>query len=50
MVAVKLSKYLPPLSQVSREAIAMLAGTVLVAFVISRVPAVRELVRSNSLN
>jgi hypothetical protein len=43
-----LKRYLPSLPQVSQEAIAILAATVLASWVISKVPAWRDLVRENS--
>jgi hypothetical protein len=43
-------EFLPSLPQISREVIAVLIATVLAAWIISRFPAVRELVRENSLN
>lgn len=42
--------YLPGLPQVSREVIAVLIATVAAAWIISQFPAVRKLVRDNSLN
>ena len=50
MAPVKISSYLPTMPQVSREAIAVIAATVISAWVISRIPAVRDLVRNNSIN
>lgn len=44
----KLKTYLPTIGQVSREAIAVLVATVLASWVISKVPAWRDLVRENS--
>ena len=46
----KPTAYLPTLPQVSREVLAMLAATLIAAFVISKVPAWKQLVRDNSLN
>ncbi len=45
-----MSPYIPSLPQVSREVIAILIATVAAAWIISRIPAVRQLVRENSLN
>jgi len=42
--------YLPTVPQVSREVLALLLATVAVAWVVSRVPALRTLVRENSLH
>lgn len=50
MRAVSLNRYLPSLPQVSREVVTMLAATLLVAYVIARVPAWQRLVRESSLN
>lgn len=48
MGAVSFKRYLPSLPAVSREAIAVLAATVLASWVISKVPALQQLVRENS--
>lgn len=50
MRAVSLKRYLPSLPQVSREAITVLAATLLAAWLISKVPAWQRLVREGSLN
>lgn len=44
-----LRPYIPGLPQVSREVIAVLIATVAAAWIISKIPAVRQLVRDNSL-
>lgn len=44
-----LKRYLPSLPQVSRETIALLAATVLAAWIVSKVPAWQRLVRDGSL-
>ena len=41
--------WLPTLPQVSRETLAVLAATVLAAYIISRFPAVQKFINSNSL-
>jgi hypothetical protein len=41
-------KFLPSLPQVSREALAVLAATLLASWVISKVPAFKKLVQDNS--
>jgi hypothetical protein len=43
-----MSRYLPNLPQVSREVIAVLVATVVASWVISKVPALRDLVRQNT--
>lgn len=43
-----LKPYLPTLPQVSRETLAVLAATVIAAWVISHVPALSRLVRASS--
>lgn len=47
--AVSLKTYLPSLPQVSRETIAVLAATLIAAFVIAKVPALSRLVRDGSI-
>lgn len=44
-----LRSYLPTFPQVTRETLAVLAATVVVAFVIAKVPALQQLVRRGSL-
>jgi hypothetical protein len=44
-----LSSYLPPLPKVTQETIAVLAATIIVAWLISKSPRLRELVRGNQL-
>lgn len=44
-----LRTYLPSMPQVSREVIAVLAATVVAAFVIAKVPALQRLVRGGSI-
>lgn len=41
--------YLPSVPQVSREAVTVLAGILIAAFVISRFPALKNFVEGNSL-
>lgn len=43
------TSFLPPLNQVTREIIAVMVATVVVAWVISKSPQLRELVRGNSI-
>ncbi|MBC3878772.1 hypothetical protein H8K38_13240 [Undibacterium sp. FT79W] len=45
----KISSYIPSLHEVVKEGIIVLAGTLLAAYVISRVPAVKALVEGNTL-
>jgi len=45
---VKLKHYFPDLPKLSQEVIAVLAATVIAAWIISRSPTLRELVRQNS--
>jgi len=47
---VKPAQFLPSLPQLSREVIAVLGATLIAAWVISKVPAWKQLVRDNSLN
>lgn len=44
-----LRTYLPTLPQVSRETVAVLAATVVAAWLISQVPALQRLVRGGSI-
>jgi hypothetical protein len=46
---VSLKAYLPTFPQVSRETLAVLAATVIAAWVISKVPALSRLVRAGSV-
>lgn len=48
-LSMSLRTYLPSLPQVSREAIAVLAATVVAAYVITKVPALQRLVRGGSI-
>lgn len=43
------NKYIPSLDKVSQEVIAVLAATVVAAWLISKIPALQKLVRGNSL-
>lgn len=43
------NRYLPSLSQVTRETLAVLAATVVAAWVISKSPTLQRLVRGNTL-
>jgi hypothetical protein len=45
----KIESYLPSGSKVVQEVVAVLAATVVVAWIISRSPALQKLVRPNSL-
>lgn len=47
--SVSLKRYLPSLPQVSRETIALLAATLLAAWLVAKVPAWQRLVRDGSL-
>lgn len=49
MRPVDLKRYLPSLPQVTRETFAVLAATVVAAWVISKVPALQRLVRAGSI-
>lgn len=44
-----LKSYLPPLPQVSRDAVSLLAATLIAAYLVAKVPAWRRLVRDGSL-
>ncbi|MEK8027229.1 hypothetical protein [Pseudaquabacterium rugosum] len=44
-----MSRYLPTLPEVSRELITILAATLLASYVISKVPAFKRLVQSNTV-
>jgi hypothetical protein len=44
-----MEKFLPSLPQISRETIAVLAATVVAAWIISKFPPVQKLVRENSI-
>ena len=44
-----MSKYLPPTSDVIKDGILALTSIVIAAFIISRVPAIRKFILSNSL-
>ena len=44
-----ISKFLPSAPAVSREVLVVLAGTVLAAYIISRVPALQQFVLSSSV-
>lgn len=48
MADMDIKKFLPSAPQVSREAIAVLAATLIASWVISKVPAWARLVRENS--
>lgn len=49
MPPMSLSSYLPPLPKVTQETVALLAATVIAAWLISKSPRLRELVRGNQL-
>lgn len=49
MAAMEVKKFLPSLPQISRELVAVLVATLGAAWVISKVPAWKQLVRENSL-
>jgi hypothetical protein len=44
----EIKKFLPSLPQISREALAVLAATLLASWVISKVPAFKKIVSENS--
>lgn len=48
MADMDIKKFIPSAPQVSREAIAILAATLIASWVISKVPAWSKLVRENS--
>lgn len=49
MAAMDFKKYLPTLPQISRELVAVLVATLGAAYLISKVPAWKQLVRENQL-
>ncbi len=46
----KIKPYLPSIQQISQETLAVLAASLLAAFIISRFPAVKAFVNQNSVN
>jgi hypothetical protein len=48
-LTMSINKFLPSAPEISREALIVLCGTVLAAWVISRVPALQQFVLSSSV-